>query len=280
MVKKEFILNADDFGLTQAHNQAVLEGYNNGFLTSASLCANGEAYENAIHDILPDCPNLGLAAHLNIMEGKPLTHCPMLTNVNGEFNSSYQYLVFNQNNKKLLSQIEKEFRAQIEKILQDARIDHLDSHVHTHAIPPIFELTCKLAQEYGLKYVRTQYEELYFIPKFKKYLTLNYPLNLVKIALLQFYTKINRKTLEKYNLKTNDYIIGVGFTGMMDSDAIHYGLEVLENDCVAEALIHPCKYSNSIQNSHTKEFEITQDLQLKATIARLGFDLANYKNLD
>ena len=58
MINKKFILNADDFGLTQAHNQAVLEGYNNGFLTSASLCANGEAFESAVHDILPDCSNL------------------------------------------------------------------------------------------------------------------------------------------------------------------------------------------------------------------------------
>ena len=89
-----------------------------------------------------------------------------------------------------------------------------------------------------------------------------------------------RECADLYKRKTNDYIIGVGFTGMMDSDAIHYGLEVLENDCVAEALIHPCKYSTSVQNSHTKEFEITQDMQLKATISRLGFDLANYKNLD
>ena len=51
MVEKKFILNADDFGLSQAHNQAVLEGYINGFLSSTSLCANGAAYDNAVHDI-------------------------------------------------------------------------------------------------------------------------------------------------------------------------------------------------------------------------------------
>lgn len=61
MINKKFILNADDFGLTQNHNQAILEGCINGFLTSASLCANGEAFDSAVHDILPDCPNLGIA---------------------------------------------------------------------------------------------------------------------------------------------------------------------------------------------------------------------------
>lgn len=279
MINKKFILNADDFGLTQYNNQAVLEGYNNGFLTSASLCSNTEAFDSAVHDILPDCPNLGIAAHLNIMEGKSLTNCPLLTDNEGYFNSSYLKLILRQNHKHTLEQIENEFRAQIEKVLQHTQIDHLDSHVHTHAIPNIFELTCKLAKEYNIKYVRTQFEELYFIPKLAKHLNLSYPLNLVKIALLQYFTKINRKTIEKYDLKTNDFIIGVGYTGMMDSDAIEYGLKALEEECIAEALIHPKKYDNCTKDSHTKEFAITQNMTLKDTISRLGFDLTNYKNL-
>jgi len=279
MADKKFILNADDFGLSQAHNQAVLEGYNNGFLTSASLCANGNSFESAVHDILPDCQHLGIAVHLNIMEGKSLTECPDLTDKNGYFNKGYEWLILNQYNKKVLAQIEGEFRAQIEKVLQYVKADHLDSHVHTHAIPEIFKITAKLAKEYNIKYVRTQFEELYFIPKLSKHLNFSYPLNLVKIALLQFYTCINRKTLKQYDLKTNDYILGVGYTGMMDSDAIEYGLNALEEECIAEALIHPCKYDNCTKDSHTKEFSITQNMTLKDTILRLGFDITNYKNL-
>ena len=279
MTVKNFILNADDFGLSFENNQAVLEGYTNGFLTSTSLCANGEAYENAVHDILPDCPELGVAVHLNIMEGTSLTDCPLLTDDNGRFNIGYAYLLLNRKNKELLKQIENEFRAQIEKCLQDTQIDHLDSHVHTHAIPEIFEITCKLAKEYGIKYVRTQFEEFYFIPKFEKHLNIKYPQNLIKILLLQYFTKQNRKTVDKYELCTNDFILGVGYTGMMDTDAIEYGLQGLNEDCTAEALIHPKKYKNSTRDSHTREFGITQDMRLKDTISRLGFQITNYKKL-
>jgi len=279
MIKKQFILNADDFGLSQYHNQAVLEGYTNGFLTSASLCANGEGFNSAVHDILPDCPNLGIAVHLNIMEGKALTDCPLLTDDDGNFNIGYAYLILNQKNKQLLGQIEQEFRAQIEKVVKEVKVDHLDSHVHTHAIPEIFKIVCKLAKEYGIEYVRTQFEELYFIPKLEKHLNLSYPLNLVKIALLQYFTKINRQVLDEYNLKTNDFIIGVGYTGMMDSDAIEYGLGFFDEECIVEALIHPCKYDNSTKNSHTREFAITQNMELKAKIGSLGFDITNYKSL-
>lgn len=280
MINKKFILNADDFGLTQYHNQAVLEGYINGFLTSASLCANGEAFDSAVHDILPDCPNLGIAVHLNIMEGKSLTDCPLLTDNEGNFNVGYGYLILNQNKKELLGQIEAEFRAQIEKVISQTKVDHLDSHVHTHAIPEIFKLTCKLAKEYNIKYVRTQQEELYFIPKLEKHLNINYPINLIKIALLRYFTRINKKTIDEYGLKTNDFIIGVGYTGMMDSDAIKYGLEAIEEESITEALIHPCKYNNTTKNSHTKEFSITQNKTLQDTIKRLGFDITNYKNLE
>lgn len=280
MINKKFVLNADDFGLSQANNQAVLEGYINGFLTSTSLCANGNAFDSAVHDILPDCPNLGIAAHLNIMEGEALTDCNFLVDNTNHFCTNYAILLFNRQNKKMLEQIEAEFRAQIEKVLEHTMIDHLDSHVHTHAIPEIFEIVCKLAKEYGIKFVRTQYEELYFIPRIEKHLNLSYPVNLLKIALLQTFTKQNRKTLDKYGLKTNDFILGVGYTGMMDSDAIEYGLRPIDEDCIVEALIHPCKYTNSSRkNSHTREFAITQNMNLKESISRLGFEITNYKNL-
>ena len=57
--------------------------------------------------------------------------------------------------------------------------------------------------------------------------------------------------------------MGVGYTGMMDSAAIEFGLDILNEECIVEALIHPKKYNNSTKDSHTREFGITQDLKLK-----------------
>ena len=51
MAEKNFILNADDFGLSKDYNMAIPFAYGWGFLKSASLCANGEAFENAINEI-------------------------------------------------------------------------------------------------------------------------------------------------------------------------------------------------------------------------------------
>ena len=101
---KKFILNADDFGMSEYYNQAVLEGSTKGILTSASLCANGEYFDNAIDEIIPNCPNLSVGVHLNIIEGSSLTHCPMLTDSDGRFNNGYVSLILKSKNKEFLAQ--------------------------------------------------------------------------------------------------------------------------------------------------------------------------------
>lgn len=75
--------------MSKAFNRAVLDGYHNGFLTSASLCANGKAFNAAVNEIIPECPNLGIGVHLNIIEGRSLTKAPMLTNKRGKFNKGF-----------------------------------------------------------------------------------------------------------------------------------------------------------------------------------------------
>ncbi len=280
MNKKFFILNADDFGMTQDFNRAVLEGCNNGFLRSASICANGKAFDSAINEILPECPELSLGIHLNIIEGKSLTHAPVLTNDNGIFNKGYLWFMLNSGKKEVINVIEKEFRAQIEKVLSVAKADHIDSHVHVHAIPQIFRLTARLAKEYGIPYIRTQHEEFYMVPDNKKHLNFAYPINLIKIMLLNTFTTKNKKTVKEFSLKTNDYLIGVGYTGMMESATLEYGLKALEDsNMVAESLIHPCKYSSPKTDSHTEEFKLSQDKLLQNSIYKMGFEITSHKNI-
>ncbi len=277
MGSKKFILNADDFGMSKAFNRAVLDGYHRGFLTSASLCANGKAFNAGVNEIIPECPNLGIGVHLNIIEGRSLTKAPMLTNKRGKFNKGYGQLILLSQNPKFLKQVEFEFRTQIETVMNYTKVDHIDSHVHTHAIPNIFKITAKLAKEYGIPYIRTQHEEMYFVPSFRKHCNLKYPPNILKILLLNYFTAKNKPIAKEYGLSTNDYLIGVGYTGLMDDKTIEYGLKALDEDCVAEALIHPCHYATSNKNQHYTEFLITQNKELKDKISRLGFELTNYK---
>lgn len=280
-MNRKFVLNADDFGMNTALNRAVLEGYNAGLLKSASLTANGEAFKEAVETIIPQCPELGVGIHLNFIEGKALFEGKSsINNSEGQFCLSFgEFLIkaYNPFEKDFLKDIEREARLQIEKILARTPVSHIDSHVHVHSIPPIFNVICRLAQEYGIKQVRTQFEKPYIIPDLHKNLNTTFPVNLIKRALLNYFTKINNPAIKKYELNTNNYLLGVTYTSMMDALAISYGLMKLNkyNICV-EALIHPCRYEDGTVDNHFNEFLITQNQPLKERIEDLGFEITNY----
>lgn len=267
--------------MSKAFNRAVLEGYSEGLLKSASLTANGEAFDEAVNSIIPKCPDLGVGIHLNIIEGKSLCEDVFaLTDSEGNFCNSYVQLLlksYGRQKKEFLDQVEREFRVQIEKVMSGTKVSHIDSHVHVHSIPRIFEIVCRLAKEYGIKQVRTQFEKPYIIPDLHKHLTAKYPVNLIKVILLNTFTLFNESAVEKWGLNTNDYLIGVAYTSMMDSLSVSYGvMSVRYNDVTVETLIHPCRYEDGIVDNHFTEFLITKNKKLKDKIENLGFEITNY----
>ena len=148
----ELIINADDFGMSRTVNQAIVDGYNNGILTSTCIMANMPAFEDAIRK-LNQIEGIGLGVHLNIIEYKTILKTleknSKLYDKEGRFNNGFIQMIIKSFDDDFMFEVEQEFRAQIETVLQYAKPDHLDSHVHTHAIPRIFNLVCKLAKEYG-----------------------------------------------------------------------------------------------------------------------------------
>lgn len=276
MTGKKFVLNADDLGLSKNIDRGVIDGYNSGVLKSASLCANGETFEAVINEILPECPELCVGVHLNIIEGKALSDpdkIPLLVNKDGFFNNGWIQLLSKSKNKEFLEQVEIEFRAQTERICAHFQPAHIDSHVHTHGIPNIFEIACKIASEYNIPYVRTQFEKPYITPFLGKHLNLKYPINQIKVILLNGFTLKNRQTLEKYpNLKTNEFLVGVSYTGLMDNSTVEYGLKAFD-DVLVECLIHP------YYGEKPDEYWITQNKDMKYRIEAMGFEFTTYKDL-
>src|ERR1700760_852498 len=66
------ILNADDFGLTRGINRAIAELHAAGALTSATLMANGTAFDDAVAGARAN-PTLGVGCHVVLTDGRPLS---------------------------------------------------------------------------------------------------------------------------------------------------------------------------------------------------------------
>ena len=276
-----FILNADDFGISKASNKAVLESYNNGILKSVSLIPNGEAFEEAINEVIPQCPELGVGIHLNITDGLSICEdIESLTNSELKFNNNFWKILFkayNPNEKDFLAQVEREFRRQIEKVMSKTKVTHLDSHQHVHAIPPIFDLVCRLAKEYEIKQVRTHYEKFYFVPDIYKYLNFNYLKNIFKTTLLSLFTVFNEEKINKYELKTNDYIVGITYGALMDALVVSYGaMSVKYKKVTVETIIHPRRYEEGTVDKYFNEFLLIKNKKLKEKLEKLGYQITNY----
>jgi predicted glycoside hydrolase/deacetylase ChbG (UPF0249 family) len=275
-MKRFFILNADDLGMSKTKNKAIFDAYDRGFLKSASLCVNGDEFEDAVKNVISRCPDLGIGIHLNIIEGRALIPISSLTDSYGNFRLNFFQLLLRSINRNFLKDVENEFRAQIEKGLVYIKFDHVDSHVHTHGIPRIFKIAAALAKEYGIKGIRTQFEKRYMAPG-RKNINLAFFINRIKIILLNTFTRKNIKILDSF-YKTNDFLIGVGYTAMMDSLTVEYGLRKLANvktgsRAIAEALFHP---DSKCQNG---EYNIPFDQELKEKINAMGYEITNYSEI-
>src|ERR1700712_4849012 len=66
------ILNADDFGLTPGINRAIAELHAAGALTSATLMANGPAFDDAVSTARTH-PTLGIGPHSVVTDGTPVS---------------------------------------------------------------------------------------------------------------------------------------------------------------------------------------------------------------
>ncbi len=155
---KLLVVNADDFGLSSGINAGIVEGYEKGVLTSASIMVNAPAFDEAV-ELAHAHQGLGIGVHLNVLRGKavlPPTEIPSLVDANGRFLRNPISLCCGVLAKRVdLDQLSSEFSAQIERAFEAGlRLTHVNSEKHVHMYPPIFARVVKLAERYGIRAVR------------------------------------------------------------------------------------------------------------------------------
>lgn len=146
------IVNADDFGLSGGTNRAILDAHRAGSVTSASLLANGAAFDDAI-GLARENPTLGVGVHLTLTEGPPVSAALYL---GGPLPLSNRPFV-----RALLAgrlpreAIRREFAAQVERVIAAGiRPTHLDGHKYIHLLPGITAIAADVARRYAIPAMR------------------------------------------------------------------------------------------------------------------------------
>src|SRR5690348_17074150 len=87
---KKLIVNADDFGYTRSVNLGIARACRDGIVTSATIMANGNAFDDAVARAKANA-KLGVGVHLVLVGGKcvaPAGEIPSLADAEGNLPAS------------------------------------------------------------------------------------------------------------------------------------------------------------------------------------------------
>jgi predicted glycoside hydrolase/deacetylase ChbG (UPF0249 family) len=261
---KRLIVTADDVGLHRGMTDGAIRAHLDGIVTACSVVANGAAFEHAV-ERLQDVPALAVGVHLTLIEERPLTdNLPSLVGGNGLFDESYaSFLPRYAIGRVRIEDIEREFRAQIEKLLKTGlTVTHANGHQHLHLLPRVFDLVQRLAQEHAIPYVRIVDERRAFSPRG------------LAIAVL---SRLGRAARKRAATNTNDRTIGVMRAGHL-SDVATLLDDVREG--TTELVCHPGVGDAELAQSYEWSYEWDAethalcDPKLRAAIAERGIELS------
>jgi chitin disaccharide deacetylase len=286
---RNLIVNADDLGWTEGVNRGIAEAHRNGIVTSASLLANGAAFESGV-ELARSTPGLGIGVHLNLSDGEPVGPKELLTsllNDKAEFEGKPESLLLRLARRSLpIEEVELEWDAQIQKV-RDAGIQptHLDGHKHVQMLPGLFEVALRLAKKHGIVAIRVSHEEsrlrraLSAGAKQKGSAVMKQG---VQARGLKFLARDAHEQAERLGIATADYFCGIAQTGELTREGVLRLLEILPEG-TTEFMCHPgyvdaelAKSATRLQASRQTEVDILTDMAIRNVVASQGIRLIDY----
>ena len=238
---KKLIVNADDFGFTRDVNAGIVAAHRRGILTATTIMATGRAFVHAV-ELSRENPDLDIGCHLVLVgsEGFPATVPALL------------YAVATRRIR-----IYDELSAQVRRILDAGlRPTHLDTHKHTHLLPPVLDAVARISEEFSIPWVRRPLLPARF-----------------------------QRVLSKHGCRTTDHFAGFRMTGKYGAPELA-GLIRRLPEGVTEFMCHPgfCTAelrasSTRLKESRQRELEALTSPQVRNALSEEGVELATYRTL-
>ena len=223
------IINADDFGMSEEVNDAIVYCFEKRLIHQTTILMNGQYCKEAF--LLSDKHGFRdrVGLHVNLVSGTPLTQEIRNTFLctDGKFNGSIMrgrnriYM-----NKTACRTVESEIEAQVMAYLgMGFRLKHIDSHRHSHTNLSVINILLKIMRKYDFDSIR---------------LTKNIPYN--GISLKNFYKMFLNKKLRRFNC--NGIYKDIVYFGSLDD----YEKSLVDKKKV-EIMVHPVIQTNEIKDN-------------------------------
>lgn len=281
----QLIVNADDFGVSEEVNEAVLRAFKEGVLTSCSLMVTGAAFDQAVK-LAKDNPKLSVGIHLVTVMGRsvlPKSEIPTLVDEERNFSNSPTAagLKYYFSNRARL-ELRREIAAQFEKFNSTGlRLSHIDGHLHMHVHPVIFNLALELGADYGAKRMRVPREEYHLALSFDRNQAFKKTVYTLCFSGLAWYMK---KKLRRKGFTFAERVYGNLQSGCVNEQYLLYTLHNLRAE-TNEFYCHPAAYAphhilNDEERQHLIEFEALMSERAMSHLSHLGIELTTYLDLE
>jgi predicted glycoside hydrolase/deacetylase ChbG (UPF0249 family) len=266
-VPVRLIVNADDFGFARDVNEGIVDAHRNGILTATTLMANGSAFEHAVA-LARETPSLDVGCHLVLVQGQSVL------DPSRPLPATIPELLGALMRRELA--VYDELAAQVRKIVSAGiRPTHLDTHKHTHLLPPVLTAAARVARENGIRWVRRPFD---FGIDAKARMTKR---------IVTFGMRMTKPGFARAlgDLRTTDHFTGFLATGSLDGARL---LETLDRlpEGLTEFMCHPGKLGPELRAAETRLKE-SREIELAAlnspeareAIRLRGIELVNYRGL-
>lgn len=269
---RRLIVNADDFGFTRDVNAGIVEAFERGILRATTLMANGAAFDDAVR-LAHATPGLDIGCHLVLVQGESVAH------PGKRLPSSVAELVRAVAFGRIA--IYEELAAQVGRILDAGlRPTHLDTHKHTHLLPPVLDAVARLSEENGILWVRRPFDLPVGgipcnAPRRKR--ALAWSLGLLRPRF--------RSVLARHGCRFTDHFAGFRITGRFGARELAALVRRLPPG-ITEFMCHPGYCGAELRAAHTRlkesrqaELEVLVSPEVRAAIDEAGVEIVSYREL-
>jgi len=266
---KRLVVNADDFGFTREVNAGIVEAHRRGILTATTLMATGgvtrDAFDDAVR-LARETPSLDIGCHLVLVgaPGFPLTVPRLMCAVALGRIQIYDELV-----------------RQVGRIV-DAGLNptHLDTHKHTHLLPPVLEAVARISEEFRIPWVRRPFD-FPMQPGSMGGAKRAWTNQLMRLMNGRF-----RSVLARHRCRSTDWFAGFRLTGSYGSGDLISVIRALPEG-VTEFMCHPGRCGDDLRIARTRLKESREEElraltapEVQVALAEAGVKLASFRDLN
>lgn len=278
---RRLIINADDFGLTSGVNRGIIDSHENGVVTSATLMACGNRFDEAAA-LASGSPRLSVGCHVVLVDGLPVSDAAAVSTLTAgtKFRDRLtNFAALAATGRLDSAQIETEVTAQIQK-LQAAgiQVSHLDSHKHTHMFPVVLKGMLRAAKNCGIRALRNPFEPLVFA-------TVRHWKRQFQLRLMRRFRASFQAALAEAGVVTPDGCVGIAATGGLTQETFESLIQNLP-DGTWEFVSHPGyndaeldKVQTRLRESRDKELAILTSAATREALERQGIQLTSFRDL-